>query len=1009
MSIRRSGMWPIVLCCLLAACGGGGGGGGGSTGGGIGGNPPNPPSTPVAAASFVKLTSDTGDFIGEGQKYSYTQADAVINVTATGRLLIVEVRGDDTWTGYFELPTGYANVATGTFNGLTRHGFHDPVIGGLSWSGNGRGCNTLTGMFTLKKAVYEGNSLAEIDLQFTQYCEGVSFALKGDIYWNAKDKTSPPGPAVPPSGLWRPAAGITPASGNFVYLESEANEYVGDGRTHLYTPADAVISVNGAGVRMVIEVNGYEQWTGSFEAMNTRDRLEPGYYGDLQRYPFHNVTKGGLNWSGDGRGCNRLNGWFVVDRATYSGSTLTAIDLRFEQHCDDVLPSDDVEPALRGQIHWNASDSTLPTSGPVAPPAGLWQPSAGITPATGNYVYLESQPGDFIGQGRSYLYTPADAVLAAAAIGTSMSTTVVGDERWGGYFQPMNSLTRLEVGYYDHPRLGSNQSPVRGGFHWSGESRGCNAVTGWFVVDSVTYSGTAVVALDLRFEQHCEGAAAALRGKIHWTANETTTPPGPVAPPLGTWQPAPGTVPATGNYVYLESQPGDFIGGGRIYLYTQADAVLTAQATAGRLVVGVAGDQNWGGGFEVMSNLSRLEVGYYGDVQRYLSGNPLRGGLVWSGEGRACNQLTGWFVVDDVVYSGTTLMSIDLRFEQHCEGGIPALRGSIHWDASDTTAPPGPVAPPAGTWQPAPGATPATGNYIYLESQPGDFIGLGQNYLYTQANAVISLNTPGAHLAVSVRGDQWWHGDFEVMNSLSRLEVGYYGNLQRYPFHNQIKGGLNWSGEGRGCNVLTGWFVVDQATYVGTTLTAVDLRFEQHCEGNGPALRGKIHWDAGGSATPPGPIPPPAGLWQPPPGATPATGNYVYLASQALDFIGQGKTYLYTAPGNPSFAVSSDGAYMHVIVGSGVGEWNGDFQAMNSLSRLEVGYYGDLLRYPFNNPTKGGLNWSGQGRGCSTLTGWFVVDAVTYAGSTLMSIDLRFEQRCDGSPDVLRGKFRWAQ
>jgi hypothetical protein len=36
------------------------------------------------------------------------------------------------------------------------------------------------------------------------------------------------------------------------------------------------------------------------------------------------------------------------------------------------------------------------------------------------------------------------------------------------------------------------------------------------VVDSITYVGTALQSIDLRFEQHCEGGASALRGKIHW-------------------------------------------------------------------------------------------------------------------------------------------------------------------------------------------------------------------------------------------------------------------------------------------------------------------------------------------------------------------------------------------------------------------------------------------------------------------------------------------------------------
>lgn len=38
-------------------------------------------------------------------------------------------------------------------------------------------------------------------------------------------------------------------------------------------------------------------------------------------------------------------------------------------------------------------------------------------------------------------------------------------------------------------------------------------------------------------------------------------------------------------------------------------------------------------------------------------------------------------------------------------------------------------------------------------------------------------------------------------------------------------------GQGRGCNTLTGGFVVDGETYSNGALTAIDLRFEQHCEG----------------------------------------------------------------------------------------------------------------------------------------------------------------------------------
>jgi hypothetical protein len=95
---------------------------------------------------------------------------------------------------------------------------------------------------------------------------------------------------------------------------------------------------------------------------------------------------------------------------------------------------------------------------------------------------------------------------------------------------------------------------------------------------------------------------------------------------------------------------------------------------------------------------------------------------------------------------------------------------------------------------------------------------------------------------VWVSADEEWSGEFQGMNTLSRLEVGYYGEIQRPPYVNPVTAGMRWSGEGRGCNTVTGWFVVDSITYVGETLTAVDLRFEQHCEGRAPALYGKIHW-----------------------------------------------------------------------------------------------------------------------------------------------------------------------
>lgn len=293
--------------------------------------------------------------------------------------------------------------------------------------------------------------------------------------------------------------------------------------------------------------------------------------------------------------------------------------------------------------------------------------------------------------------------------------------------------------------------------------------------------------------------------------------------------------------ITLRSDPGDYIGQGQTYQYTRANATIAVSAGGGLFAIDIIGDQFWGGHFMLPSSLTRFKRGMYADLRRFPFHDPAKGGLGWSGDGRGCNTLTGWFAVDDARYSGDALQAIDLRFEQHCEGDAPALHGEIHWTAADRTEPPGPVNPiPEGLWKPPAGATPSTGTYVYLQSDPNDYIGQGRTLLYTPANSTIAVQHEDGLLEVSVAD---WQGSFEAMSSLSRLEVGYYGDLKRYPFHNPAKGGLDWYGDGRGCNRLTGWFAVDRATYSGDALTAIELRFEQHCERGAPALRGAIRWE----------------------------------------------------------------------------------------------------------------------------------------------------------------------
>jgi len=152
--------------------------------------------------------------------------------------------------------------------------------------------------------------------------------------------------------------------------------------------------------------------------------------------------------------------------------------------------------------------------------------------------------------------------------------------------------------------------------------------------------------------------------------------------------------------------------------------------------------------------------------------------------------------------------------------------------------------PPARLWQPTSGSIPATGNFVYMQSDPGDYVGQGQTYTYTQTNATIYVNENNGHLSVGVTGNnKSWNGDFQTMNTISQLQPGYYPVAQRYLNNPDVVSTLNWYGDGRACDSpMQAWFVVDNVTYVNNILTAIGLRFEQHCDGATAALHGVIHW-----------------------------------------------------------------------------------------------------------------------------------------------------------------------
>jgi hypothetical protein len=353
------------------------------------------------------------------------------------------------------------------------------------------------------------------------------------------------------------------------------------------------------------------------------------------------------------------------------------------------------------------------------------------------------------------------------------------------------------------------------------------------------------------------------------------------------------------------------------------------------------------------------------------------------------------------------------------EPGESAQRAS---DLADTTkrGEPDPNVP-TNLWQPPQGATPVDGSYVYLVSDPDDEIGQGATRLYTPANAVLSVrhgardgaNALGPFLGVSVKGDQQWEGDFQVSQLLSQVQLGHYVRLKQYPRHDPVFGGLSWSTEGRSCKLSSGSVAVDHIVLSGDNVIEVELRFEQVCHDSKGRLRGKVRWFASDTHNAEQPVNPiPAGLWAPPAGAMPASGNALYIESDPLDFIAEGRRLLLTPDSTTMFHASvppNATANLFIWVqDQGATPWMAYFKPMANLTRLEPGIYTDLPDYINHfNPLYGGFDLGGFGTNCHTSNSWVAIDSVTYDGDRLTGLDMRFEQFCWNEGEGLRGAFRW--
>ena len=211
-------------------------------------------------------------------------------------------------------------------------------------------------------------------------------------------------------------------------------------------------------------------------------------------------------------GCNESRTNLVVDRLVRDAAgTLVALTARLEQWCD----------AGYGPLHlflrYDRDDPTTPA--PLASAGALtWRPPTGAVPASGSAWYTESPAGEFLGQGRTELVTPAQAQWTRSDDGAANGlwlrlARTDGGEDWSIFAAMPLYVDRWTVGSFAITG-NANRNPVKGYVDLSHGWRGCNAMTGTMAVDSVTFDDSGLARLEARMVVSCDSAApirAALR------------------------------------------------------------------------------------------------------------------------------------------------------------------------------------------------------------------------------------------------------------------------------------------------------------------------------------------------------------------------------------------------------------------------------------------------------------------------------------------------------------------
>ena len=180
----------------------------------------------------LQMTSQPGDVVGGGDSYGFTSAGAYFSPEATGgnSVSIYVYPNGAWWELTFTAPEG-EDLAPGTYTGAVSQATADQP-GLFVWTSVNR-LSVTAGQFTVNQLVYDAyGNVQRFDATFTQYANGSTAALTGEISYNSEcgppagvllndqDANGDPLTAVLVSGPQHGTLALGP-NGGFVYTPDQ--------------------------------------------------------------------------------------------------------------------------------------------------------------------------------------------------------------------------------------------------------------------------------------------------------------------------------------------------------------------------------------------------------------------------------------------------------------------------------------------------------------------------------------------------------------------------------------------------------------------------------------------------------------------------------------------------------------------------------------------------------------------------------------------------------------------